>query len=253
MGADTRDDLSGLPPALAGLVAVLAGCGLIGGAVLWLWQAAPSAPHGSEKPYQVSLVAAPPVEAGKTGRAAASPPAAKASRNPPVQTQPSPKPGNESHSRREARVKPRAGSAPQKTPPQTAAQPRHPRSFHAPAARAHLPAPSHSKASESAAHPQAARRARLTKAFKHRVRSAVEAAARYPRAARMMGLRGQAQVAFDYKNGRVSNERISHSSGHVLLDRAALRAVRGADYPPAPDALRDKWLNFSIVIRFHGG
>jgi protein TonB len=90
----------------------------------------------------------------------------------------------------------------------------------------------------------------LTASFKEQVQAAVQSAAGYPRAARMLGLQGEAEIAFDFRNGQVSNVRIARSSNATVLDQAALRAVRTADYPASPPALDGRRLQFSIVIRF---
>lgn len=69
----------------------------------------------------------------------------------------------------------------------------------------------------------------------------------------MMGMMGTVEVAFDYRDGRISNVRVVRSSGTDVLDRAAVAAVEDADFPSSPDALRGTSLHFSVQIRFHAG
>jgi protein TonB len=87
--------------------------------------------------------------------------------------------------------------------------------------------------------------------FAARLRSAIQSAVRYPRAAQMMQLQGNALVAFTWLDGSVSALSIVHSSGSSMLDAAALAAVRDAFMPPTPLALRGRVLTFSIRVRFH--
>ncbi len=87
--------------------------------------------------------------------------------------------------------------------------------------------------------------------FAARLRSAIQSAVRYPRAAQMMQLQGSAQVAFTWLDGDISALSIVRSSGSSSLDAAALAAVRDAFLPPTPAALHGKTLTFSIRVRFH--
>lgn len=86
--------------------------------------------------------------------------------------------------------------------------------------------------------------------FEDQVRGAVQAAMRYPYAARMAHISGRTQVSFEYRDGRVSNIKIAVSSGYGMLDSAALQAVSAAAYPPPPKIMADKSLPFKVWVRF---
>ena len=86
--------------------------------------------------------------------------------------------------------------------------------------------------------------------FEGQVKAAVRAAVRYPPAARLFHRQGQARVAFDYLDGRVSAVRLDHSSGYPLLDRAALVAVRSAAYPPPLAPLQHRQLHLTVWVQF---
>lgn len=67
-------------------------------------------------------------------------------------------------------------------------------------------------------------------------------------------INGRGQVTLSLRMGRNGNlieASIARTSGDIVLDEAALSAVRTANpYPKAPDALRDESYSFSIPIRF---
>ncbi|WP_321886465.1 TonB family protein [Paraburkholderia bannensis] len=88
--------------------------------------------------------------------------------------------------------------------------------------------------------------------FAGKLRAAIQAALHYPESARMSGVAGRTRVAFTYCDGVVSEARVVVSSGVALLDRAALAAVRDADYPKPEPAFAGKalteqlWVNFNL-------
>jgi periplasmic protein TonB len=86
--------------------------------------------------------------------------------------------------------------------------------------------------------------------FEARVNAAVQAAVRYPPAARMLHRQGRAQVAFDYLDGAVSNVALARTSGFPMLDRAALATVRSAQYPLPLAKLRGRLLHMIVWVRF---
>jgi protein TonB len=96
--------------------------------------------------------------------------------------------------------------------------------------------------------PPAAQLPGVEDAFKAAVRAAVFAAYRVPAAARLLEQYGETRVAFVLEDGRVGDARIVASSGHETLDQAALAAVRSAQYPAVPEALRGRGLAFEIVL-----
>ncbi|HEX3381351.1 MAG TPA: TonB family protein [Paraburkholderia sp.] len=88
--------------------------------------------------------------------------------------------------------------------------------------------------------------------FEAALRTAIEAALRYPESARMDGTTGRTLVGFVYRDGAVSGIRVVTSSGVGQLDHAALAAVRDAACPPAPHGLEGKslpeqlWIDFTL-------
>jgi len=86
--------------------------------------------------------------------------------------------------------------------------------------------------------------------FADKARTAVQSAVQYPYAAKMAHITGNTRVGFLYMDGLISNPRIIKSSGYDVLDRAALKAVSEAKYPPTPAELEHKSLSLEIVVRF---
>jgi protein TonB len=83
------------------------------------------------------------------------------------------------------------------------------------------------------------------------MRAAIQAAVRYPESARMAGISGRTRVAFQYRDGVVSNVRVVVSSGVALLDRAALAAVASAAYPKPEPAFVGKTLTEQLWVTFN--
>lgn len=74
----------------------------------------------------------------------------------------------------------------------------------------------------------------------------IEAAKRYPRVARKMGIEGKAVVRFKLKpQGQVETVEILESSGSEILDQASLQTVRDA----APLPYKEGWLKVGIVFK----
>ena len=74
----------------------------------------------------------------------------------------------------------------------------------------------------------------------------------YPDFARKSGYEGKTLIAFRIdRNGKILGLSVSRSSGHEILDEAALQAVKDAGpYPPIPDELNKSSLNFQIPISY---
>jgi len=68
-----------------------------------------------------------------------------------------------------------------------------------------------------------------------KMQAAVQAAFEYPMAAKAQDFRGRARVAFSLVDTHPSGARVIVSSGMNIVDKAALRAVEAANYPPPPD------------------
>lgn len=83
-----------------------------------------------------------------------------------------------------------------------------------------------------------------------KVRAAVQAAFEYPMAAKAQDFKGRARVAFSLNDTRPSGARVVVTSGMGIVDRAALKAVEGASYPPAPEALSHVEQAFEVWVSF---
>ena len=90
-----------------------------------------------------------------------------------------------------------------------------------------------------------------TASFEGALRAAIQAALRYPESARMAGMSGRTRVAFQYRDGVVSDVNVVVSSGIGLLDRAALAAVREAAYPKPEPAFVGKTLSEQLWVTFN--
>jgi protein TonB len=86
--------------------------------------------------------------------------------------------------------------------------------------------------------------------FQAQARAAVQAALRYPNAAKVLKLTGQCRVGFDYRDGRAFNAHIVTSSGHEVLDDAALAALNSAVLPAASPELAGRILKLTIAVVF---
>jgi len=74
----------------------------------------------------------------------------------------------------------------------------------------------------------------------------IEAAKRYPRMARKMGIEGSAVVRFKLRpEGQVEAAELVDSSGSEILDKASLETVRAA----APFPYKEGWLKVGIVFK----
>ena len=83
-----------------------------------------------------------------------------------------------------------------------------------------------------------------------RVRDAVQAAVRYPAAARMMQLTGRTRMLLDYRDGSVAGPSVVQSSGIQMLDQAALTAAQTARYPLPPPSLYGRALRMLVWVDF---
>lgn len=83
-----------------------------------------------------------------------------------------------------------------------------------------------------------------------KVRAAVQAAFEYPMAAKAQDFKGRTRVAFNLNDTRPSGARVVVTSGMGIVDRAALKAVEGASYPPAPESLGHAEQAFEVWVSF---
>lgn len=86
-----------------------------------------------------------------------------------------------------------------------------------------------------------------------RVRAAVQAAVAYPPAAAAMNFSGRTRVQFLLQDGVPSHVRIVQGSGLGMVDRAALKSVQDAVYPPPPPPLQGKGLDYQVWVEFNRG
>lgn len=212
--------------AIAALLEVI----LVGGTVWWLVYAHHTVPAVVKAPMHISLVTLPPAKPKPTpvkpAPVAKPRPQPKPKPKPVPKQQPKPKPVH--HHVHHPKPKPKPVSKPAKVVPVQKAPPPQP------------------VQAMSASPDEMA-------LFAAKIKAAVQAAVRYPPAAHMLHRQGQARVAFDYQDGKVSNPRLVQSSGFPMLDRAAVAAVRDAQYPmPIPKLLHhllhmDVWVQFREV------
>ncbi|NPT57781.1 TonB family protein [Paraburkholderia elongata] len=87
--------------------------------------------------------------------------------------------------------------------------------------------------------------------FEAALRAAIQSALHYPESARMGGITGRTRVAFEYRDGLISDARVVVSSGVGLLDRAALAAVRDAVCPKPESAFAGKTLSEQLWVTFN--
>lgn len=83
-----------------------------------------------------------------------------------------------------------------------------------------------------------------------KIRTAVQTALVFPKAADALGYTGRTRVAFRLYQGRQEGARVVVSSGVGMFDRAALQAVREATYPQPPEALRGEARLFQVWVEF---
>ncbi len=83
-----------------------------------------------------------------------------------------------------------------------------------------------------------------------KMQAAVQAAFQYPMAAKAMDFKGRAHVSFSLIDGHPSGARITVSSGMSVMDKAALRAVEAASYPPSPDGLSHADRTFEVWVGY---
>ncbi len=93
---------------------------------------------------------------------------------------------------------------------------------------------------------------RVEEAYKRTLRKAIEARKGYPRRARRLHQEGEVTVGFSVqRDGSITDLHVLESSGHSLLDRAALEAVRQVDgsLPFPQEIARSVWA-FTLPIGY---
>ncbi len=231
-----RDDEDGRSWPLAALAALLLEAALIGALVWWSSHPAPPPP-----PPPIQIVLEAPKPAPKTvAPPAPKPPEPKTVPKPVVKPQPRPI----AH-----QVQPKPVQPPQPVPQPTPKVETPPAP--APDTTPTMPVAAPTPPAPPPPAPPAPDVASIKATFEAELRSAIQAAVRYPQAAKLMQLTGKTLVSFDFRDGAVSHLRVLTSSGADLLDHAALDAVRNASFPATPKPLQGKSMAFTIWVRFH--
>ena len=104
---------------------------------------------------------------------------------------------------------------------------------------------------ESAPPPEAvAGRAEPSAEYGAKVHAAVQSAFYYPPAAYSLHYSGRVQVEFHLRDTVPSELRLLVASGFGLIDRAALQAVRNAQYPEPPPEIRGTDHVYQVWVEF---
>lgn len=96
--------------------------------------------------------------------------------------------------------------------------------------------------------PKPARSCAEIKAFKGKLHKLIDAALKYPPQLLERPATGVTSVAYDYLDGRVERVHITMGSGDAMLDRAALNAVRNADYGSVAQGFTHQMLHDVVII-----
>ncbi|HAC28334.1 MAG TPA: energy transducer TonB, partial [Marinobacter hydrocarbonoclasticus] len=74
----------------------------------------------------------------------------------------------------------------------------------------------------------------------------------YPRRARRLGQEGTPVIVFEFRrDGSLVEHSLRDSSGHSLLDDAALAMLaQAAPLPAVPDSMRGKSFTYALPVRF---
>lgn len=86
------------------------------------------------------------------------------------------------------------------------------------------------------------------KAFKAKLHKLIDAALKYPQELQFRPATGVTSVAYEYWDGRVDDVRITMGSGDAMLDRAALNAVKNADYGIVAHGFSGQSLHDVVII-----
>ena len=85
-------------------------------------------------------------------------------------------------------------------------------------------------------------------AFNAKLAAAVQAAFELPAAASALNFKGRARIEFSLREGVATAIRVVASSGLGAVDRAAVKAVQSAVYPPPPDTLQSRESPYQIWV-----
>jgi len=85
-------------------------------------------------------------------------------------------------------------------------------------------------------------------AYNAKLAAAVQAAFTVPAPAAALSFKGRTRVEFGLRDGIVSAIRVVQSSGLGAADRAAIKAVQTATFPPPPSSLQGKDGSYQIWV-----
>lgn len=86
------------------------------------------------------------------------------------------------------------------------------------------------------------------KSFQYNIYAAIDSKKEYGMEAILRDDTGSTIVAFDYRNGMVSNIKVAKSSGHDEMDRTSVDAVSNAIMPPPPPGYVGKTLHLQAIV-----
>lgn len=119
-------------------------------------------------------------------------------------------------------------------------------------AYADMPAPTSASAAVSVVVPAPATKPAHScaeiKAFKSKLHKLIDAALKYPQQLLERPATGVTSIAYDYLDGQVEDVHITMASGDEMLDRAALNAVKNADYGSVTRGLTGQTLHDVVII-----
>ncbi len=84
--------------------------------------------------------------------------------------------------------------------------------------------------------------------YRTQLSAAAQAAFALPQTAIDLNFRGRARIGFNLRDGAPSAITVVEPSGLGAVDRAAVKAVQTAKYPPPPSALRGKEIAYLIWV-----
>jgi len=88
------------------------------------------------------------------------------------------------------------------------------------------------------------------KIFKDKMHTAVDAALKYPAELKFRPTSGVTFVAYEYQDGHTENVHITQWSGDGRLDRAAVAAVKNADFSSITPGIGHKHIHDVVIIIF---
>jgi protein TonB len=92
---------------------------------------------------------------------------------------------------------------------------------------------------------------KISAEYAAKVRAAVQAAHHVPQALAALNYSGRVRVEFHLRDRIPAQARVLVESGVGMIDRAALQAVSGAQYPAPPPELAGEDLIYQVWVEFN--